>query len=230
MRLFEKRILRLRDFSLVADVSGMSGLVFLHQILVQDIYAFPALEQDKSVRVLFDAGANCGFFAITRCQKHPYWRAYCFEPHPITFDRLRENIALNGLTDRVFPINAALGASNGQCELEISAQSSMGVVSTSTVRLMDRDHRAMTTSKVTVQLLTLDEFAARERVCPDVLKIDVEGFEVEVLRGAPTCLKAARYAIIEWDSEDLRAEMKAMLSTAGFETAERGPIIFAQNV
>ncbi len=66
-RLSRERTLRFKDFVVIADVEGRSGLAFLPEILVKRIYDLAPLRPDKPVQVIFDAGANCDFFAQTRC-------------------------------------------------------------------------------------------------------------------------------------------------------------------
>src|SRR5688572_352249 len=93
VRLFQQRVLQFQNFSVCADVEGLGGLAFLHEILVKRVY--DSKDEAAENKVIFDAGANCGFFALSRCAKDRSIRAYCFEPHPKTFSRLQRNITLN---------------------------------------------------------------------------------------------------------------------------------------
>lgn len=222
LRLFGERVLRFRDFAVVADVEGRGGLFFLHEILVEDIYDFPPIGQGEAVRVMFDIGANCGFFALTRCARDPDLRAVAFEPQPHTFERLKKNLAANQFGPRVTAVHAAVGAASGECTLQISAESSMGIVSTSAVQFLEAP------VAVTVPMVALDDFAAREDLWPDLLKIDVEGFEVEVLKGAAACLQRARFVVLECHSESLTRECQDLLAAADFQTSLRGGLLFGQ--
>jgi FkbM family methyltransferase len=226
LRLFQQRLLRFDGVSVLADVGGMSGLYFLHQILVEEVYRLPALENGPAVNVLFDVGANCGFYALTMCERRPALRARCFEPHPATFRRLQQNIAANRAENRVQAVQAAVGAAPGQCEMKISRASSMGVVAASPLQLRDSAQRPLETESMIVPMLTLDEFAERENLWPDLIKVDVEGFEPEVLRGASRCLARARFAIAECDTDRLAAENESLLAAAGFHLEKRGTILF----
>ena len=220
LRLFRQRILCFRDFSVCVDVEGLGGLVFLHEIIVKGVYDFnrsPAVE-----RVIFDAGANCGFFALSRCAKNGSARAYCFEPHPETFSRLQRNIALNSMGDRITAVQAAAGASSGHCVLQLAPDSSMGVVAPSA------GAPPAAASSVRVDLVSLDDFAASAKVYPDLLKIDVEGFEIEVLKGAGKCLAAAQSVILECHSDSLTRDCLAILDVAGFKSIIRGALVFGR--
>jgi len=221
LRLFNERTLRFRAFSVVAKVQGLSGLVFLHEVLMRDIYRFPAIEQDERIGVVFDAGANCGFFSLTQASRHGRWRFFSFEPHPDTFRHLQKNIAVNRLEDRIKPIHAAVGASSGACMLEVSSESSMAVVADSASKFLRNP------IQIELRLCTLDEVSAAEGVKPDFLKIDVEGFEVEVLKGAVECLKAARHVVLECHSRELEMECRRQLNDAGFQVVQKSSLLVA---
>lgn len=222
VRLFDEWVLRFKSFKVGADVTGRSGLVFLHEILVRDIYGCRAWARDPQVRTVFDAGANCGFFALTLSGLDPRVQVHCFEPQPATFRHLVQNLALNALTDRVRAVAAAVGEQSGQCELNVSPESSMGIVATSPVQFLERSTR------VAVPLVSLDDYATSEGVWPDLLKIDVEGFEVEALRGARACLRRARQVILEFHSDALRDHCLTLLRDAGFHPRVAQDLIFAQ--
>jgi FkbM family methyltransferase len=226
LRLFEQRLIQFKGLSLMADVGGMSGLYFLHQILVEEVYRLPAIENGPAANVLFDVGANCGFYALIQCLAHPQLQARCFEPQPATFRHLQQNISVNHAENRVKGVNAAVGAVSGQCELNISQQSSMGVVTTSPVKLRNRQSRAMATQAITVPMITLDEYAGQENLWPDIIKVDVEGYEPEVLKGARRCLSHARFVIAECDTNELAAQNRSLMTAAGFHLEQRGPILF----
>jgi FkbM family methyltransferase len=221
LRLFNERTLRFRAFSVVANVQGLSGLVFLHEVLMRNIYRFPVIEQDERIGVVFDAGANCGFFSLTQASRHGRWRFFSFEPHPNTYRNLQKNIAANRLEDRIKPIHAAVGASSGTCPLEVSPESSMAIVADSSSKFLKNP------VQIEVRLCTLDEVSAAEGVKPDLLKIDVEGFEAEVLKGAPECLKTARHVVLECHSKELEMECRRQLNEAGFQVEQKSGLLFA---
>jgi FkbM family methyltransferase len=224
---FGSVVIRLKELCFHADIRGMSGLIFLDQILFQGIYEFEPLLKDPSVHVLFDVGANCGFYALSRCRRAEKLRAFCFEPHPVTFAKLQQNIDENSLAGRIVPVQAAVGSQSGVCRLKISEESSMGVVVGSSTALADAHGRLMPAREIEVRLLTLDQFAAETKISPDLIKVDVEGFEAEVLRGAGDCLSRARFAIVECDSEKTRAECESLLRAHNFQMDSRDSLLLA---
>jgi FkbM family methyltransferase len=222
LKLFRERELKLKEFVAVADVEGNCGLNFLHEIVVRDIYGFKKFLGDPSVKVVFDVGANSGFFTLWALSQNPALRVICFEPHPISAARLRKHIRANSAGGSITLIEAAAGSSSGRCTLNVSPTSSMGFVSTSTHKLFENG------GHVEVEITTLDTFAASNQQWPDLLKIDVEGFEVEVLKGASRCLSAAKYVILEFHSEQLRKDCVKLLDGAGFRIECNGWILFAE--
>ena len=219
VRLFQERRLHLKNLVINADVEGQSGLIFLHEILIQQIYDVAPISQAEGIRVVFDAGANCGFYSLVTVLQHPERRVFCFEPHPVTFTRLQQNIRCNGLENRITPVQAAAGSAPGRCTLETSVASSMGVVTASQVAA---GHRL-----VEVPMVSLDDYARTQSLYPDLIKIDVEGFEVEVLKGARICLEKARYVILEVHSDELARDSLQLLHEARFQTRQQGALIFA---
>jgi FkbM family methyltransferase len=220
IRPFSEMVLRFNGFSFCVGIEGASGLAFLHEILVRRVYDCPPLNSGTPGRVVFDVGANCGLFSLTRCLHHPTLRAYCFEPHPVTVRWLQKNIAVNRLEPRMTAVHAAVGAATGECKLNISPESSMGVVTTSTARCLDHP------SEITVAMVSLDDFAAQEGIWPDIMKIDVEGCEADVLRGSTQCLRHTQLLIMEYHSLDLRAECHRLLQNSGFTIQEKAGLLF----
>lgn len=121
----------------------------------------------------FDIGANVGSYTllasgIVKC------KSLCFEPSPITYKTLLENIGLNKLGSKVTPYNFAIGSTEGYLNFTENEDTTNRVISE-----LDQ----LTSIRVAVK--TLDEFSVEN---PSLLKIDVEGFETEVLKGASKIL------------------------------------------
>lgn len=221
VRLFRERRLHVEDLIINADVEGQSGLVFLHEILIERIYDSPAFCDAKDIRVIFDAGANCGFYTLVATRRWPSAQAFCFEPHPTTFNRLQQNIRCNDLAMRVTAVPAAVSSASGSCSFEVSAGSSMGAVALAARPASGKNHT------LEVPMVSLDDYAKTQSRYPDLIKIDVEGFEVEVLKGARMCLGRARYVVLEIHSDQLARDSLELLHKANFHTTQRDDLIFA---
>jgi FkbM family methyltransferase len=130
--------------------------------------------------VVLDIGANLGGYALLFGQwVGPAGRVYAFEPVPEIRAALERHIALNNLTGIVVPVAAAVADTSGQARF---ATSGMHGIS----RLATREQ----SSPLVVDTTTIDDFCTRESIQPDFIKIDVEGAELGVIRGARNTLRA----------------------------------------
>jgi FkbM family methyltransferase len=100
-------------------------------------------------------------------------RVVAFEPDGRNFSLLTEHVRLNGLEGQVELRQAALSDKEGRASFLANGTSEARLVS-------DKKQATM------VEVVTLDRFFAGKRV--DILKVDVEGYEEMVLRGAATLL------------------------------------------
>jgi FkbM family methyltransferase len=123
----------------------------------------------------FDVGANVGSYTLLACSVRGA-RGVAVEPIPDTFRRLVDNLRLNRLDERVEAINCGLGAEEGL--LRFSAGED-----TMNHALAPGESAAGAVEMPVSKLDTL----TLGRV-PALIKIDVEGFETQVLRGAHATL------------------------------------------
>jgi FkbM family methyltransferase len=135
--------------------------------------------------VVYDVGANDGFFACQLAQilgREPA-KIYAFEPVPSTFAGLVTSVQRLRLQNTVYPISAAVMDHQGPIRISYSEQNSLCAQVTPdglNSRIGDRLAHAAS--------LTLDGFHGFTGVRPGLLKIDVEGSEPCVLRGAQALL------------------------------------------
>ena len=130
--------------------------------------------------VVWDVGASVGLYTVHLAPR--VRRVVAFEPDPATVARLRENVQVNGLTHSVDIVPAALGDRDGQVELSTSglsgnapAISNLGRHHASTVVPINRADTLLSTGGV---------------AAPTVIKMDVEGAEGLVLKGAAGLLRS----------------------------------------
>jgi FkbM family methyltransferase len=122
--------------------------------------------------VFFDIGANVGAYSILVSQQ-VNCSVYSFEPHPKTFEYLTRNINIQNKPDSVTLLNFALGEVQGNVSFTENLD---------TVNHISLDPHE---KSINVDIKVLDELSLP---CPLLIKIDVEGFEFNVLNGAQSFL------------------------------------------
>ena len=158
---------------------------------------------------VFDVGANIGLSALEFSRAAgPSGKVMAFEPHPDTAARLRGNLAQNS-ANNVTIIQAAVGAKPGKVTFHESAHATL-----SSASVIPRDLVRSFEVPVTTVDIVWDE-AGKPVV--SALKIDVEGGELEVLRGARELLARDHPAVLleAWGDEQLRP-IDALLVDAGY--------------
>jgi FkbM family methyltransferase len=156
---------------------------------------------------VFDVGANIGLTSLEFARVAQ--RVLAFEPNPLTAERLERNLAANAI-DNVSILRSAVGATPGTVTFHESAQTTLSSASVVPPELVRSFELPQTT-------LDADWIAAGR---PEVsaLKIDVEGGELDVLRGAGELLASQRPAVLleAWGAEQL-APIDALLAAMGYE-------------
>ena len=149
------------------------------------------LEESSPSPFIIDCGANIGYFSGFLAQSNPHSKIICIEGNKNTFSILQETI--NKLqVKNISAINAIL-AENKEEHYQIPDTPG---------REPWQQARAMSSSDI--QTLTLDELISAGKPSPDLIKIDCEGFEVNILKGGKKLLNSASTAfLVECNDEAL---------------------------
>lgn len=161
----------------------------------------------RPLNVVFDVGANVGQTTRAMLDAFPEVKIYSFEPHPKVFASLASRIPQG----RVTLNNLALGAETGEVAFyeyadggDASLRNSLVPNARSTVQF------GYISKPITVQCVTLDQFCAAQEIDRiDLLKIDVEGFELSVLQGAREMLRNGKIGFIYLEYNDLHVSPSA---------------------
>jgi FkbM family methyltransferase len=138
---------------------------------------------------VYDIGANIGFFSLLAARlAGPHGAVEAFEPLPAAAAGLRRHVALNDAFT-VTPHEVAVGAHSGRAQL-------MAVQEGSWSHLAQRGRHPDTQEVLEVQIVAVDELVAGGLPPPDVVKIDVEGAEIDVLDGMTKTIRAHAPVII----------------------------------
>lgn len=163
-----------------------------------------------------DVGASRGQFASWIRDRHPDARIVCFEPLAEAAGRIR------AVVDGPVEVHvAAVGARPGRCTLHVSAAAD----SSSLLPIGRQAREFQGTAEAAVRevpVTTLDEHLDADIARPALLKIDVQGYELEVLRGATRVLDSVQEILCEcsfvelYVGQPLAGDVVAHLAGRGF--------------
>ncbi len=169
-------------YDFVCHTGDLANFPFYYRRAYQaELELCAAWLQAETNPVVFDIGANGGFVSTHLAQmlagRGP--RIYAFEPVPATFAKLAQAVERLGLNASVLPVPAAVVDSPGPVRISYSDRNSL-LAQVSACGLNPRVGDKLAQARG----ITVDEFCASVGAFPDLVKIDVEGSEVAVLRGA----------------------------------------------
>ena len=175
--------------------------------------------------LIFDIGANCGAFTLPlAASSAPGSRIVAFEPNPIMVERLRTNLELNGLTEKVEVEEIALGEYDGDAALHL-VESNLGE---SSLRAVD------SVRFIPVAVRPLVHYLPDQSQFYDIfiIKIDVEGFEDQILvpfltavpaKSVPDAILLETHKDYTWNA-DLRSVLKQRGFVPFFEGEEQNTL------
>jgi FkbM family methyltransferase len=188
------RNLRYHDVNMRVDISDYIGhyLFFgFSDVGIDKLFSLC----DENSKVL-DVGANIGWTVLNLARIAKHGKVLGFEPDPYNFDRCRENITLNNFENvNVFPVG--LGNKNDRVNMEVRTPSNRGG---------NRIAPSNSQDARPVDIVKLDDFApVKELGGVDLIKMDVEGYELNALRGAEQLLRKYKPILfIELDDNNLK--------------------------
>tara|TARA_R110002096_G_scaffold285073_13_gene478921 strand:+ start:2109 stop:2852 length:744 start_codon:yes stop_codon:yes gene_type:complete len=199
------------DSSLVAErgMTGATGNIYcgLHEFADMSLLLHYFSAPDETDR-FYDIGANVGSYSLLagKVCKVP---GLAFEPVPTTFNALERNLKTNELEGLIHAKRTAVGASSEWIKFSTDRGPTNQVV----------DHSYKGSSQ-DVPVITLDSLIGESPVA-SFWKIDVEGFEMEVLEGAKESLQSPRVNVILL--EETSVAIAAIMSDAGFRQMSYDP-------
>ncbi len=209
------KILRMQGFDLA--LSPEEEVAFLYN----------CAEKDAETLTFFDVGANTGAYAQAVLNIFPqHTHVHCFEPGAATFAQLSHTI--NALPEecrgRVFLHNTALGKLEGTQKLYYNHEGS--ALASLYKRRLDHFNIYFDKSEdVTVTTLELHCAAHNiERI--DVLKLDVEGNELDVLHGAQALFDAERIGLVQFEFGGCNMDSRTYLQDFYYFFQQYGYFLF----
>ena len=176
--------------------------------------------------LLLDAGANKGQFTLMATHVRPKAGVHAYEPHPGEANTFR---AIHGKNPKVTLHEMALGEAESNAKLIISKRTDSSSLLPAAKTLSELFSETEPSGNTcTVRVAPLDAFPLHwQNASKALLKIDVQGYELSVLRGARQALKHCAYVYVEssnivlYKGQALFDEVKAFLESEGFQLKSR---------
>ncbi len=163
-------------------------------------------------RVFFDVGAHYGLHGLRFLAAGV--RAVAFEPNAACHGYFQDACALNGFRGELHAV--AVAQRSGSAELAVPGDDTYLATIVPAVRQRWADRADLAILRV--PQISLDDFIGERGLVPDVIKVDAEGSEVSVLRGAARLLDGGQVLVVfeSWPSARDRGELFAVLRGAGY--------------
>ena len=188
------------------------------------------MEKQGKSPVILDIGAAVGYYSILLKKKMPEAQMHCFEPLPRHRECIRANAQLNGISYESLNVREeALSDTTSTVEFRDSDYSSriegdagrhLGALVRMKNFIRRSLHKTATDNPklISVNTLTLDDYLDIHSIDPDLVKMDVQGFETSVLIGSAKTLaeKRVKQWIIGTHSSDIHAFCANTLKRNGY--------------
>ena len=174
----------------------------------------------REFRTVVDVGAGRGQFALVARRRFPQAGLVCVEPLASSRSRLERAVGLRGGVD-VHPVAAS--ATDGEAEFVVSAAADSSSLLPATRLQTETFPGTGEAARITVRTARLDSLLDVPQLAgPVLLKIDVQGSELDVLRGAPGLLEAVDEVLVEcsfaelYRGQALAGDVEGHLHARGF--------------
>ena len=157
--------------------------------------------------VFYDIGANVGYMSIEMLQRKPKAQVFSFEPIPELANIVDQSKRLNNFDNRSRTFETALSNTNEDATIIVPAHQGHASIA-------EKNHVKERGRRVHVKCRLLDDLIKEESLpLPDVIKIDVEGHELQVLQGSLKTIAGIQPHIL-FEVSDLKQlrEIKQLLS------------------
>ncbi len=157
------------------------------------------LVKNRKEGIIFDIGANIGDYSEKIIKSNQLMTIYAFEPHPISFSKLKNRINHKNF----IAVNAAVGEMAGEVNLYDYAEDDGSSHASLYSDVIEKIHKSKSTHHQ-VNMLPLDDFVKKNKIeYITLLKIDAEGNELNILKGIDKFLKERRIEMIHFEFNEM---------------------------
>ncbi|WP_412467652.1 FkbM family methyltransferase [Pedobacter sp. KLB.chiD] len=197
MGLFNKIILRLNNF--LQKKKRLNKLKHtpakdLHSGHIDSLELLELIQSEAQINVIVDIGANTGTWTLLAKSIFSNAQIYAFEP--LEFCRL-EFEKNTKVLDNINLYLKAVGNENITSKINLNSFADASSILNATP-LLHSSFQIKELDKLVIQIVKLDDFFKQEGLLqPDLIKLDIQGYELEALKGAVMLLSSVKYIIME---------------------------------
>ncbi len=174
-----------KDGKIMKKIQGSRMILDLNDLgISRELTLYGVHEKNSTAEVkeiikpgmkILEVGANIGYYALLETRlAGPTGHLYAIEPSPYNFDCLKKNLELNNIRNADLH-QAAFGEQRTKAKFYVYDRSNLS-------SFIKREDMGMKCTEVEVEIITLDDFLRGKEV--DFVRMDVEGYELEILKGA----------------------------------------------
>ena len=171
------------DFFMFLDPFSHLGKILTDDELYEKDTCYMINKYIKKDSIFFDIGANEGFFSLVASKKIITGKIYCFEPQKNLLKIIEKNLLKNNFKN-FFLLDFGIGESEYFTNLNVFQDTNTGASSILKKHFLN-------TKKTKIKIKSLDHFVSEERLYDqiDLVKIDIEGYEINAIKGMKNLLK-----------------------------------------
>jgi FkbM family methyltransferase len=147
----------------------------------QTLFTWEKITKDKNL--VLDIGAYTGVFSLIAARKGGSRRCISFEPNPVSYEKLLENVRLNNAMAIIHPVNKGVGEKKQILSLVVPPERAGSSAVQLLGSVVNRD-TGQWLEVTNIEVDTIDSMLLDLETSVDAIKIDVEGYELNVLKGA----------------------------------------------
>lgn len=159
--------------------------------------------------VIFDVGANTGEYSRFIKDRFPSATIFAFEPNPKTFQKLQQK---GKVIKNFYPYCIGFGSESTKTKIFTYKNDLVSEHASLLKDVMQTLHQSAEVEEMNIDIEVLDGFCPENNISTiDFLKIDTEGYELEVLRGAKEMIKRRGIKTIQFEFNEMNIFSKAFL-------------------
>lgn len=170
--------------------------------------------------VVFDIGANMGSHAVIFAKSQPGAKIYAIEPDPRFVEEIGRNVLINGCSGRVQILPVALSDLDGSLGMVLDPD--RNITRAADVHDHEAENTSSSSSRFTVACSRIETLVASKKApSPDILKIDVEGSELNVLKGMGEVRPGRIYVEVHQNFGVSFRDVGSLLSQMGYKLSSK---------